>query len=159
MEAHRFPNWRKSSRCTKQEISGQHVSLVSLEQRRRTNLPNLSGYVLLRITSMPSIITSIKMVRWRTRSNSQVYSTCTLWLRARKPENTERKWFPESWRTTTKYVHTLTIIAILKLICSLQHLFSTRIDPMFDGLDNSVCEVDVVPSDAPTGSEEVRRRH
>lgn len=38
----------------------------------------------------------------------------------------------------------------------LQHLFSTRIDPMFDGLDNSVCEVDVVPSDAPTGSEAVR---
>lgn len=41
---------------------------------------------------------------------------------------------------------------------SLQHLFSTRIDPMFDGLDNSVCEVDVVPSDAPTGSEDVGHR-
>lgn len=27
---------------------------------------------------------------------------------------------------------------------------------MFDGLENSVCEVDVVPSDAPTGSEDVR---
>lgn len=26
---------------------------------------------------------------------------------------------------------------------------------MFDGLDNSVCEVDVVASDAPTGSEDV----
>jgi hypothetical protein len=30
---------------------------------------------------------------------------------------------------------------------------------MIDGLDNSVCEVDVVPSDAPTGSQEVRLTH
>lgn len=33
-----------------------------------------------------------------------------------------------------------------------QHLFSTRIDPMIDGLANSVVETDVVPADEPTGS-------
>ena len=37
-----------------------------------------------------------------------------------------------------------------------QHLFSVRVDPMIDGLANSVCETDVVPTDAPTGSDEVR---
>lgn len=36
-----------------------------------------------------------------------------------------------------------------------QHLFSVRVDPMIDGITNSVCEVDVVSSDAPTGSDEV----
>jgi len=30
-----------------------------------------------------------------------------------------------------------------------------RVDPMIDGLNNSVCEVDVVPTDAPTGSDKV----
>jgi len=35
-----------------------------------------------------------------------------------------------------------------------QHLFSMRVDPMIDGLNNSVCEVDVVPTNAPTGSDE-----
>lgn len=35
-----------------------------------------------------------------------------------------------------------------------QHLFSMRIDPMLDGINNSVVETDVVPSDAPTGSED-----
>lgn len=37
-----------------------------------------------------------------------------------------------------------------------QHLFSVRVDPMIDGLDNSVCETDVVASDEPTGSDAVR---
>ncbi|PFH46270.1 hypothetical protein AMATHDRAFT_155768, partial [Amanita thiersii Skay4041] len=34
-----------------------------------------------------------------------------------------------------------------------QHLFSLRIDPMIDGLSNSVIESDVIPQDAPTGSD------
>jgi primary-amine oxidase len=33
-----------------------------------------------------------------------------------------------------------------------------RVDPMIDGLNNSVCEVDVVPTDAPTGSDEVSQK-
>ncbi|KAL1761840.1 copper amine oxidase [Schizophyllum commune] len=33
-----------------------------------------------------------------------------------------------------------------------QHMFSVRVDPMVDGLQNSVVETDVVMSDAPTGS-------
>ncbi|THH06001.1 hypothetical protein EW145_g4393 [Phellinidium pouzarii] len=33
-----------------------------------------------------------------------------------------------------------------------QHLFSLRVDPMIDGLNNSVEEVDVVPVSSPTGS-------
>ena len=36
-----------------------------------------------------------------------------------------------------------------------QHLFSVRIDPMIDGLANSVSETDIVAADAPTGSDEV----
>ena len=35
-----------------------------------------------------------------------------------------------------------------------QHLFSLRVDPMVDGLMNSVLETDVVPSPAPVGSPE-----
>jgi primary-amine oxidase len=35
-----------------------------------------------------------------------------------------------------------------------QHLFSLRVDPMLDGLYNSVIESDVVPLSAPTGSKE-----
>lgn len=35
-----------------------------------------------------------------------------------------------------------------------QHLFSLRVDPMVDGLNNSVLEMDVVPVSAPTGSDE-----
>jgi len=35
-----------------------------------------------------------------------------------------------------------------------QHLFSVRVDPMIDGLYNSVIESDVVPLSAPTGSKE-----
>ncbi|KZT52937.1 hypothetical protein CALCODRAFT_520402 [Calocera cornea HHB12733] len=35
-----------------------------------------------------------------------------------------------------------------------QHLFSLRLDPMIDGLKNSVMETDVVPSEYPTGSDE-----
>ncbi|KAL1742027.1 copper amine oxidase [Schizophyllum fasciatum] len=35
-----------------------------------------------------------------------------------------------------------------------QHMFSVRVDPMIDGLQNSVVETDVVMSDAPTGSPE-----
>ncbi|KIR59618.1 peroxisomal copper amine oxidase, partial [Cryptococcus bacillisporus CA1873] len=34
-----------------------------------------------------------------------------------------------------------------------QHLFSFRIDPMIDGIGNSVVQVDVVPDDAPVGSD------
>jgi primary-amine oxidase len=34
-----------------------------------------------------------------------------------------------------------------------QHLFSLRVDPMIDGLQNTVIESDIVPLDAPTGSE------
>ncbi|KAH6917114.1 peroxisomal copper amine oxidase [Coprinopsis sp. MPI-PUGE-AT-0042] len=34
-----------------------------------------------------------------------------------------------------------------------QHLFSLRIDPMIDGLQNTVIESDIVPLNAPTGSE------
>ena len=33
-----------------------------------------------------------------------------------------------------------------------QHIFSVRVDPMIDGLQNSVVESDIVPVDAPTGS-------
>lgn len=33
-----------------------------------------------------------------------------------------------------------------------QHIFSLRVDPMLDGLRNSVIESDIVPLDAPTGS-------
>lgn len=33
-----------------------------------------------------------------------------------------------------------------------QHLFSVRIDPMVDGLQNTVVETDILPLDAPTGS-------
>ncbi|THH31254.1 hypothetical protein EUX98_g2908 [Antrodiella citrinella] len=33
-----------------------------------------------------------------------------------------------------------------------QHLFSLRLDPMIDGLKNTVVETDVLPLDAPTGS-------
>ncbi|KAI0077943.1 hypothetical protein K474DRAFT_1660954 [Panus rudis PR-1116 ss-1] len=33
-----------------------------------------------------------------------------------------------------------------------QHLFSVRVDPMIDGLSNTVVETDVLPLDAPTGS-------
>ncbi|KAI5116906.1 hypothetical protein M0805_000801 [Coniferiporia weirii] len=33
-----------------------------------------------------------------------------------------------------------------------QHLFSLRVDPMIDGLNNSVLEVDVVPEPSPVGS-------
>lgn len=35
-----------------------------------------------------------------------------------------------------------------------QHIFSLRVDPMIDGLTNSVLETDVVPSPAPVGSPE-----
>ncbi|KIJ56058.1 hypothetical protein M422DRAFT_774004 [Sphaerobolus stellatus SS14] len=35
-----------------------------------------------------------------------------------------------------------------------QHIFSIRIDPMIDGLKNSVLESDVIPLDAETGSDE-----
>lgn len=35
-----------------------------------------------------------------------------------------------------------------------QHLFSLRIDPMIDGINNSVIETDAVPVDAPTGSDD-----
>jgi primary-amine oxidase len=35
-----------------------------------------------------------------------------------------------------------------------QHLFSLRVDPMLDGLRNTVSQVDAVPDDAPVGSEE-----
>ena len=35
-----------------------------------------------------------------------------------------------------------------------QHIFSLRLDPMIDGLHNSVIESDIVPSEFPTGSEE-----
>lgn len=35
-----------------------------------------------------------------------------------------------------------------------QHIFSLRVDPMVDGLANSVLETDVVPSPAPVGSVE-----
>lgn len=35
-----------------------------------------------------------------------------------------------------------------------QHLFSVRVDPMVDGLQNSVVESDIMPVDAPTGSPE-----
>jgi len=35
-----------------------------------------------------------------------------------------------------------------------QHMFSLRVDPMVDGLANSVLETDVVPSPAPVGSPE-----
>ena len=35
-----------------------------------------------------------------------------------------------------------------------QHIFSLRVDPMVDGLANSVLETDVVPSPAPFGSPE-----
>ncbi|KAI0795895.1 peroxisomal copper amine oxidase [Abortiporus biennis] len=35
-----------------------------------------------------------------------------------------------------------------------QHLFSLRVDPMVDGLKNTVVETDVLPLDAPTGSPE-----
>lgn len=35
-----------------------------------------------------------------------------------------------------------------------QHIFSVRVDPMVDGLGNSVMESDVVPYDFPTGSKE-----
>ncbi|KAG1848527.1 copper amine oxidase [Suillus subalutaceus] len=35
-----------------------------------------------------------------------------------------------------------------------QHLFSVRVDPMIDGLYNSVVESDIVPLSAPTGSKE-----
>ncbi|KAG2099878.1 copper amine oxidase [Suillus discolor] len=35
-----------------------------------------------------------------------------------------------------------------------QHLFSVRVDPMVDGLYNSVVESDIVPLSAPTGSKE-----
>lgn len=35
-----------------------------------------------------------------------------------------------------------------------QHLFSLRIDPMLDGLANSVVETDIIQSAHPTGSEE-----
>ena len=34
-----------------------------------------------------------------------------------------------------------------------QHLFSLRVDPMIDGLQNTVIESDIVPLSAPTGSE------
>ena len=33
-----------------------------------------------------------------------------------------------------------------------QHMFSVRLDPMVDGLANTVVETDIVPVDAPTGS-------
>jgi len=33
-----------------------------------------------------------------------------------------------------------------------QHLFSLRVDPMVDGLKNTVVETDILPLDAPTGS-------
>ena len=35
-----------------------------------------------------------------------------------------------------------------------QHLFCIRLDPMIDGLKNSVVETDIVPSPHPTGSKE-----
>ncbi|KDR85777.1 hypothetical protein GALMADRAFT_386616 [Galerina marginata CBS 339.88] len=35
-----------------------------------------------------------------------------------------------------------------------QHMFSVRIDPMIDGLKNTVVESDILPLDAPTGSKE-----
>lgn len=35
-----------------------------------------------------------------------------------------------------------------------QHIFSVRVDPMIDGLSNSVVETDIHPSSAPTGSKE-----
>lgn len=35
-----------------------------------------------------------------------------------------------------------------------QHLFSFRIDPMIDGIDNSVVETEVLPLEEPTGSAE-----
>lgn len=35
-----------------------------------------------------------------------------------------------------------------------QHIFSVRVDPMIDGLQNSVIESDIVPLTAPTGSTE-----
>lgn len=35
-----------------------------------------------------------------------------------------------------------------------QHIFSLRLDPMIDGLNNSVVETDIIPLEAPTGSEE-----
>ncbi|KAF8910178.1 peroxisomal copper amine oxidase [Gymnopilus junonius] len=35
-----------------------------------------------------------------------------------------------------------------------QHLFSLRVDPMVDGLKNTVIESDILPVDAPTGSKE-----
>ncbi|KAF8664615.1 hypothetical protein AX16_000714 [Volvariella volvacea WC 439] len=35
-----------------------------------------------------------------------------------------------------------------------QHLFCVRIDPMIDGLSNAIVETDIVPIDAPTGSDQ-----
>ena len=35
-----------------------------------------------------------------------------------------------------------------------QHMFSVRVDPMIDGLKNTVIESDILPLDAPTGSKE-----
>lgn len=35
-----------------------------------------------------------------------------------------------------------------------QHIFSLRVDPMIDGLDNTVIESDIVTVDAPAGSKE-----
>ncbi|KIL00836.1 hypothetical protein PAXRUDRAFT_128981 [Paxillus rubicundulus Ve08.2h10] len=35
-----------------------------------------------------------------------------------------------------------------------QHIFSVRVDPMLDGINNSVIESDIVSLDAPTGSKE-----
>jgi primary-amine oxidase len=35
-----------------------------------------------------------------------------------------------------------------------QHLFNVRIDPMIDGLNNTVIESDIVPLDKPTGSKD-----
>jgi primary-amine oxidase len=35
-----------------------------------------------------------------------------------------------------------------------QHLFSFRVDPMLDGIRNTVTQVDAVPDEAPVGSEE-----
>ncbi len=35
-----------------------------------------------------------------------------------------------------------------------QHLFSLRVNPMVDGVENTIVEQDVVPMDEPTGSKE-----
>ncbi len=35
-----------------------------------------------------------------------------------------------------------------------QHLFSLRVNPMIDGIENSVAETDVLPMEEPTGSKE-----